>query len=167
MDEGLRRVLRSLVSGQAKWPLFLHGAPGVGKTCASLALLDHLFPWQQQFVTASELTSMMLATFGSREPFDWRPFGRYREDDGGNPASPSGKSGAALVVLDELGVRRNVPDTHYECVQRVIDMRRGLPLILVSNLTIAEIGELYDSRIASRCEAGTVVRLAGRDRRTL
>lgn len=167
VDAGLKNVFRSLVSGKSRWPLFLHGRPGTGKTCAALALLDHLFPWQQVYFTAAELTSAVMATFGTKEPFDWTRFGRYRADVGSRDDSPDGKRGAALVVIDELGIRSNVSDTHYECVQRVLDLRVGLPLIVVSNHDIAGIGRIYDARIASRCESGTVVELAGRDRRTM
>lgn len=165
VDAGLKQVFRSLVSGKAKWPLFLHGDPGTGKTCAALALLDFLPAWQQQFTTAADLVQSVMATFGTKEVFNWRSFGRYHEDD---PRPGNGeKRGAALVVLDELGTRSNVTDTNYECVQRLIDMRNGLPLIICSNLDVAGIGRIYDGRIASRCEAGTVVKLTGRDRRTL
>lgn len=167
VDAALRNVLRSLVSGKAKWPLFLTGPPGTGKTCAALAVLDHLFPWQQQYTTAADLTSAIMATFGSNEKFNWRKFGPYRCEDDSREDTPSGKSGAALVVLDELGARGKVTDTHYEAVQRLIDLRTGCPLILVSNLSADELAVAYDGRIASRCQAGTVARLGGRDRRML
>jgi len=36
----LRMVLGNLVNGRAPWPLYLHGQPGRGKTCAGLALCD-------------------------------------------------------------------------------------------------------------------------------
>lgn len=165
VDESLKQVLRQLVSGKLKWPFFLHGLPGGGKTCAAIALLDHLHPAQQQYVTAAEITSMVMATFGKRDEFDWRKFGPYR-DDGQHPTgNPENPRGAALVVLDELGVRESIKDTHYDCVQRILDDRECQPLILVSNLDIAGIGRIYDARIASRCEAGTVVNLVGKDRR--
>ncbi len=167
VDDGLKTWFRKLVRGEAKWPLFLHGTPGTGKTCACLALLDYLWPWQQSYTTATELTSNVMASYGTKQEFDWRQFGRYVEGEGSNPNSPAEKRGAALTILDELGIREKITDTHYESVQRVIDMRRGLPLILVSNLSIAGIGRIYDARIASRCEAGTVVELRGRDRRTM
>lgn len=156
-------MLRELVAGRAPWPLFLHGPPGTGKTCAALALADHLREWECRYVTAADLTARVMATFGTRDAYDWTPFGRFR-DAGVNPDAPSGKTGALLVVLDELGTRE-VKDTHYECVQRVIDLREGLPLILVSNHDADRIARVYDERIASRCQAGTVVELAGRDRR--
>jgi DNA replication protein DnaC len=165
VDDALKSVFRDLVSGKRDWPLFLYGPPGTGKTCAALALCDYLWDWQLRYRTASELASEVMATFGTGERFNWRPFARFKDDGKFSPDSPAGKSGAALVVLDELGARERVTDTHYESVQRLIDLRESEPLILVSNLNIAAIGKVYDARIASRCEAGTVVELAGKDRR--
>lgn len=164
VDETLKTVLRRLVSGLAEWPLFLHGPPGTGKTCAALALCDHLWEWQVRYETANDLASNYIQTFGTSQVFDWSKFGVYR-DEADQLSSPSGKRGALLVVLDELATRERVTDTHYEVVQRVIDKREGLPLILISNVDIKGIAAVYDARIASRCEAGTVVELAGDDRR--
>lgn len=168
VEEPLKIVFRALVRGQERWPLFLHGKAGTGKTCAALALLDHLWPWQQAYATTVDLTSAVMASYDKNRPdFDWQQFGPYRILNDSREDTPSDKRGAALMVLDELGMRDKVTDTHYECVKRVLDMRRGQPLILVSNHGLKEIETLYDGRIASRCAAGTVVELRGRDRRTL
>ncbi len=161
--ETVKRTFRELVTGSREWPLFLWGAPGTGKTCASLALCDYLRSEQQQFTTIADLVARVMDSWKTSDRFDWSDFGGYREVklEYGNAK----RSGSWLVVLDELGTRANVTDTHYECVQRVLDMREGWPLILISNKDIRGIGELYDARIASRCEAGTVVELKGKDRR--
>ena len=71
----------------------------------------------------------------------------------------------SLVVLDELATRERVSDHAYDSVKRLIDTRFGLPLVVLSNVSIARIGEVYDDRIASRLAAGTVVCIKGRDRR--
>lgn len=166
VDEVVKRTLRDLVSGKRDWPLFLWGPPGTGKTCAALALCDFLRDSQQQFATIADLTARVMDSWKSEHKFDWSAFGPYREKlNDLAPMSPPKRTGAWLVVLDELGARTNVTDTHYECVQRVLDMREGWPLILISNKDIAGIGSIYDARIASRCEAGTVLELKGRDRR--
>ena len=40
VDAGLLGTLRGLCAGKLRWPLFLHGTVGTGKTCAALALCD-------------------------------------------------------------------------------------------------------------------------------
>ncbi len=74
---------------------------------------------------------------------------------------------AALCVIDELGQRTTVSDFHYDTLKTAIDRREGKPLVLVSNSDGAGLAEVYDERIASRCVAGTVVRLTGPDRRLI
>jgi DNA replication protein DnaC len=166
VDPVLKGVLRELVTGKRNWPLFMYGEPGTGKSCAALALCDYLLAADYVFMTAAELTSRVMDTFGKPERFDWRIFAPYREKlEGLVERGPVKATGSRLVVLDELGTRTNVSDTHYECVQKVLDMREGVPLILISNLDARGLAKVYDDRIASRCSSGTVVPLKGRDRR--
>lgn len=164
-DESLKAVLRELIRGQKPWPLFLHGDPGTGKSCAALAFCDHLHH-PAVYTTAADLAAMYMDSWKADKKFDWSPYAPYRETVNQlAPMSPPKVTGSMLVVLDELGTRQNVSDTHYECIQRVMDMREGWPLIVVSNLNLAGIGDRYDDRIASRCSLGTVVKLHGKDRR--
>jgi DNA replication protein DnaC len=72
---------------------------------------------------------------------------------------------APLVVLDEIGCRDAVSDFRYETTKRVIDARRGKPLVCISNLSLGELVGLYDDRISSRLAEGTVFCLDGDDRR--
>ena len=62
-----------------------------------------------------------------------------------------------LVVLDELGTRTNVTDHHAEVVKRVLDIREGRPLVIISNLRASELESVYGDRIASRAAAGTII----------
>lgn len=150
VDRVLLDAFRRVAGGKAPWPLFVTGQPGRGKTCAALALLDHTS--SGIYMTVNELVGRRMASFkpGAAE-MPW--------------AALFGTQQRALVVLDELGTRQTVSDTHYECVQQVLDMREGFPLVLISNLSLSEIEQRYDDRIASRCAAGTQVELKGRDRR--
>lgn len=165
VDPMLRDTFRRLVAGLADWPILIHGPAGTGKTCAALSLLDGLLPREGQYTTAAELTARMIETYGTGERFDWSPYGRFRINEGRDPSHKWYCSGSVLTVLDELGARERVNDTHYEVVQRLIDRRRGLPLILISNLDLNGLAQVYDDRIASRAAEGTVFHLAGDDRR--
>lgn len=75
-----------------------------------------------------------------------------------------------LLIIDDLGIERNT-DYAKEQVYAVIDERykAGLPLIVTTNLTIAQIrrpNNLADARIMSRIlEMCTPVQIAGKDRR--
>ena len=66
-----------------------------------------------------------------------------------------------LVVLDELGTRANVSDHHAETVKRVLDIREGKPLVVITNLRASELDSVYGDRIASRAAAGTIIDWSG------
>lgn len=163
IDPALRQTIRQLVQGEERWPLFLFGAVGTGKTCAALALLDHADCYEGgrsgkgKYLTATELAELVIEAQQGR---------LY---DGDYPAGVQtvwrGLSTAPLVVLDELGARERVSDHAYGVVKRLIDLREGLPLVAISNLDLGTLAQRYDDRIASRLAAGTVCRLEGEDRR--
>jgi DNA replication protein DnaC len=158
IDPALRQTIRALVAGESPWPLFLCGAPGTGKTCAALCLLDHA---GGEYLTVSGLCSKLIQAQQGR--LEWSKEGR-----GGTlwPEHVWNQIGAApLVVLDEMGCRDKVSDAHYEAVKQVIDDRYCKPLVVISNLALAEVSKVYDDRVFSRLAAGTVVEVAGDDRR--
>lgn len=162
----LQEVFRALCRGIQPWPLFLHGEQGRGKTAAALALLDSVaavrrgplleggretwLPNTAYYYTVGDLTELAMRQYRDLTAYDWTQIS---------------VEACQLVVLDELGTRKTVSDTHYDAVQRVLDIRENRPLILISNLDIAAIEEVYDARIASRCAGGTVFELKGCDRR--
>jgi len=142
----LRRVFRGLVSGELRWPLYLWGRVGTGKTLAALCLHDHV-P-EARYVTVERLADTVVA----KDEGEW---GRLREH--------------RLVVLDELGARQRDTDLHYTAIQRLADIRecRNRVAVYVSNLSVAKLAALYDDRIASRLSCGTRFELKGDDRRRL
>lgn len=135
--------------GETDWPLTMLGGVGVGKTCAALCMLDAAQRGVNpiKYVTAADLVSAITATRmglpASETPAEiWRHWKRCK-----------------LVVLDEIGARERVSDAHYEIVKQAIDYRQGKPAVFVSNLTLDRLAEVYDDRIASRLQAGTVLRM--------
>lgn len=142
-------VFDRLVTGRLDWPLYLYGNVGRGKTAAALSLCDIT-------TTACYWIAEGLAAFFLSH----------------SPAEIDGEvdviAGKALAVLDELGVRANSGDLGRSVVQRFADAREmhaGRVAIYCSNLTPAELAEVYDDRIASRLCSGTIFELQGRDRR--
>lgn len=159
IDQGLRDVIRKLVTGESPWPLFLHGPAGSGKTCAGLCLLDHSCGL---YYTASRLCDDYALSKGGK-------FYYVREGHSSAVCWPQSFWGmisfAGLVVLDEIGCRDRVTDHHYEAIQGVLDNRAFKPLVCISNHDLDALGRIYDDRITSRIARGTVIELQGRDRR--
>lgn len=152
----LRKAIRATVAGEAPWPLVVSGPAGCGKTCAALCLLDHA--GGLYFTAASLAEKLILASKGEL----------YNHDSHhtiSNAALWEEIATTTLVVLDEVGAREKVSDWHYECVKRVLDEREGRPLMVLTNLSLGAIDELYDDRVASRLAGGTVLILDGPDRR--
>jgi DNA replication protein DnaC len=154
----LRTILRQLVAGEAPWPLVLHGPAGTGKTAASLCLLDYA---GGEYWTVSGFCKLMIQSEQGR--LEWSECGR------GGVVWPeqlwNRVAAAPLVVLDELGCRDKVSDAHYENVKTVIDERKGKPFVAISNHPLSQLAAIYDDRVFSRLSEGTVVELAGADRR--
>jgi DNA replication protein DnaC len=144
-----------------RWPLFLFGPVGTGKSCAALWLLDHA---GGVYFTVPDLTEKLIESMAGRLVWQGEP---------GHSGTlwPDGfwrrVSNASLVVLDEIGCRNAVSDHHYEAVKKMIDIRHGRPLICISNLNLEAIEKVYDDRVASRLASGTVFELDGNDRRLI
>ena len=156
MAPELRAVVNKLVTGRARWPLYLHGTVGVGKTRGMLCLCDHV-PGSA-YTTVADLCDRRL---GAVKGELWDSAG-YRVWESG---IWSAWAAAPFVVLDELGMRDNVSDFHFETVKKAIDLRENQPAAFISNLDLAGIARVYDDRIASRLASGTVFKLTGSDRR--
>jgi DNA replication protein DnaC len=145
VKQELRDVFAKLASAKLRWPLFLHGPAGSGKTMASLCLCD--ITLTAMYSTVDVLCDRIMAGSGVEL---WNSIG-----------------GKDLAVLDELGDRMHVNELHYKAVKRFCDAREGANrvAIYISNLNAKELREIYDDRIVSRVCCGTVIELGGVDRR--
>lgn len=157
VDPHLLRYFSKLVDGVAAWPLVLYGPVGTGKTCAALALMDHV-------VTTPKSWAKRAACY-----YTVRALCRELIDSWSTRESSAGKVWAAIrssqiATLDELGARE-VSEHHFDAVCEWIDARTNRPAIYITNKTLDEIAKLYDDRVASRLASGTVVSLSGSDRR--
>ena len=137
----LQKVLIELARAERRWPLYLHGAVGVGKTRAALAFCDKVV----------------------------RP-GYWAVDDVMNgicSGCPPWSFAYSLTVLDELGLPRpgKGREFDYSAVKEFCDWRECRPAIYICNHHPDAILELYDRRILSRLTSGTVFELQGPDRR--
>jgi DNA replication protein DnaC len=159
IPSSLLPVLGELIEGRSPWPLYLYGGVGAGKTCAGLLLCDHVT--DAMYETCEGFEGMMREAATGRA--EW-----YREGVGGL-VSEGQLWGLyrryPLVVLDEIGLREKASDFQYRVLKRLIEERTGMPLVLISNLSLDGLRQIYDERMVSRITCGTVVRLDGPDQR--
>jgi DNA replication protein DnaC len=143
--------LSKLVVGELPWPLFVYGGAGRGKSSLGLALADHVR--KSLYITVSDFVDQ-LAGYNHQKAETWEQFNwtKYAEPP--------------LVVIDELGTR-SLTEVQYDSLLRLIDRRETHPLVLISNFDIPHLITLYDQRLASRLDAGTVIEWIGPDLRTV
>ena len=155
-----RALLKAVTTGQAPWPILMHGPVGTGKTCAALCVLDRCL-FSRRYFTAQKMCEDAAAAL-CHELYDGAGYAMS------TIAFWMAWSRADIACLDEIGSRSSrdkVSDHHYETVKRAIDERRGEPSIWISNLDPDGLAKVYDDRIASRLSEGTIIMFAGADRR--
>jgi DNA replication protein DnaC len=152
----IRKAIKACVEGSAKWPLFLFGPAGTGKTCAVLCLCDHVARskfWTEETLV-QQVTDAMMGRLHSSIGYPIFTGEIWRRVES-----------APVVAVDEIGARTVVSDHRYATLKTLLDLREGKPLALVSNVEPSELAAIYDDRIASRALCGTVVKAGGVDRR--
>lgn len=173
IDPQLRAVLRQLIRGELPWPLFLTGAPGRGKSAAALCLADYVAG-----AVYFRFTRLLKAFEWARSESgvavrEWRPSSTFCEETKFIQATRNMSDfefwqylkAAPLVVVDDLATRGGYTEPQYDQFYDLVEERKRRPLVLVSNLSLADLGRVFDERIVSRIAAGTVFTLSGRDRR--
>ncbi|KKM99278.1 hypothetical protein LCGC14_1149530 [marine sediment metagenome] len=147
IDEHLRATFREMVTGQADWPLYIHGPVGAGKTRAALCLADLTI---SQVWTLDEVCGAIMQRRAS-DVFDLvesQPF----------------------VVLDEIGLRTgSATDLPLTALHRFLECREANNHsvgVYIGNVPPSDVANVFDDRIASRLLAGTQFELKGKDQRT-
>jgi len=140
----VRQMLRA-VQREAAWPLYIYGNPGSGKTCIA-ALIYEAFTRRPMWSRADDFLL------------------EYVDRGEGRRALQSKVDGTPCLFLDDLGVRPPTPPM-LQAIFDVLEMRKGRPVVIVSNHDLRKLSELYDERIVSRLSAGTVLEIRGADRR--
>lgn len=163
--ECLRRVVET-IRGK-RFPLFLYGGTGVGKTCIA-ALIYRRFRAQPMWLRADDLLLSLATGRTSREHMHVDSI-----DEDGHLVRKLVTfnqyqrmlASAPCVFLDDLGVRAPT-DPMRQYLFDLLEYRKGKPLVITSNLAPHEgLSEMFDDRIISRICAGTVICISGEDRR--
>jgi DNA replication protein DnaC len=163
IEPRVKAILELLVKGEANWPLTLWGPPGTGKTSAALCLLDRVANDQRKMWGKR-------AIFG-RGYFTLSDFCKRANDAKYNPTKETYAGFvekiecATLIVIDEIDRMESVSDTRHENLTDLLDRREGMPLVLLSNSSPDQLGQMYGERVPSRMAKGTIWKMEGPDRR--
>ena len=145
LDETLDALMYGLLSGFNRWPLYLWGDTGVGKSCAGLLFMDAVL--DGAWFDLDRICQALV----NHEAHWWER-----------------ASEAELVVLDEIGGRDQVTSVDYDAVKKFADLRErnaNRVAVYISNLGPSALVDHYGDRVASRLLCGTVFHLQGSDRR--
>lgn len=177
-------VVEGLAAGGRPRGVYLHGATGVGKTVATVALLGRLrrrrLPWVAEralwyqggpkpqlpgpvppggvFLTDREVIRLARSAMEQQGSFSYRKWLDGLQD------------GRQLVVLDDLASGTEAPYTAWEVgiLNELLDLLYAAeqPLVVTSNKGLPELAAILGDRIPSRLvEACTVIAMEGADRR--
>ncbi len=161
VDPAVRERVRRIIEQGGPWPLTVLGPVGCGKTCLALCVADY---WQARrapdafYFTTSELGAMLADARCGRLCY---PRGALRSER----SLFDDLEHYGLVIVDELGLRTTPPESEYDAVKRTLDARQGRPMVVLANLSLVQLGAIYDERIISRLAAGTILEMRGPDRR--
>lgn len=137
----------ALASG--RWPWYLHGPAGGGKTSAAAVVYRH-WPdgWALFWDCGRVCRDLVAARVEGREG----PLKNTLRD-------------ADLIVLDDIATREPT-GPQLDALLAILNWRGAKPLITTGNAAPEELANiLHDDRVVSRLCAGVIIEVAGKDRR--
>lgn len=151
----LRAALEPFMLGRVP-SVYLHGVFGSKKTSVAAALLAEI---RMRGLLGS--SDVIYGEFVSAEKLK-----RAMVDFENGPARMEHWKTCGVLVVDDLAAIRNTPHAEEQQLHLVCARYdRDLPIIATSNLTLAEMADHLDGRIASRLAEGVVLNLGDEDRR--
>lgn len=157
--EAIERLVRS-----RKWPLFLYGKPGTGKSCAA-AILYAAYNGDAKFYLTDQLVSKAIECRTNGKGFIEEYHPRVGTVQVYEKKIYERVERAGFVVFDDVGIR-GLTDSRFEIFKELIERRGARPTVYTSNLSPKELASLYDARLVSRMTQGTIYALTDvRDRR--
>lgn len=147
--------------GKSKWPLFLCGNPGAGKTRAALYLTD-LYAFSSAYIAMPQFVERVRR---AQHCELWEGDNLYATSE--YDLIESVKR-CKLIVVDEIGIRQTkVSDNEYETTMKLWNVVEtlGRPSLWISNLEPEKLAKVYDDRFVSRICSGTVCLCDTKDQR--
>jgi len=166
--EQKKEYLKQILAGDS---LFITGGSGTGKTFLAVVLaqefyIQNIIEAQDYYSDKSEFKPSKSILFLPATELFLKLKSSFNESSGEIEILDN-LDKADLLILDDIGTDK-VSDWSKQIIYTIVDRRyRNMKqLIVTSNLSLQEIGKLYDDRIASRLmEMGSVVELVGKDKR--
>jgi DNA replication protein DnaC len=131
-----------------KWPIYLYGPAGTGKTYAAQVIFMHWTSSLCGFWPAHQVVNDLVAA----------------RVTGGEGKLKRTVIDYSLIVIDDIGTR-NPTTAQLDAIYSLLDWRTGQPLIVTGNLNPVQLSQILDDRITSRLCAGVTIECAGKDRR--
>jgi DNA replication protein DnaC len=154
-----RRELSQAMNAN-RWPIYLFGGAGRGKSCAAACIYCRA-PGRPLWVETNwYIGKITRCRMGCPDEVSSITSSSTESE----PSLVGKVRNASLVVFDDVGIR--IPtEAAFEILFELVSVRKGKPTIYTSNLGGGALADLFDDRIASRLLSGTVIEVHGKDRR--
>lgn len=154
-------MLQTLLAlGDRRSPVVLAGRVGVGKSTVA-ALVARAFNTWAWYASDDLLTTLMdCRQHGSVQRWDAQGYAVHTTEQ----QMLRRIEQSAIVVLDDVGTRQ-LSEAQTEALRAVLDCRVRKPLVVTTNCNTQQLIDSVGNRNTSRLLAGSVVQIAGTDRR--
>lgn len=142
-----------------RWPLYLWGKPGSGKTSVA-GLIYQEAAGRPMWINAGKGFRAVASACAEPQPLWGYGLIPLREAEHWLELEER-----SLVVLDDIALRDRVSEAQFEVMQEFLNRRQGKPTVITGNMSIEQIAKVYDDRVASRIAAGTLIEIDGDDKR--
>lgn len=160
----VRQAINEAIDAR-EFPILLYGDVGSGKTCAAAGLFGKQKRRPLWYRADDLLVAMAVGRAGTIDVDAPNIYGEIERRPVKFCDFQTKVQRAAWMFLDDLGLR-GATDPMKQALFDLLEWRQTKPLVITSNLSIPELAELYDDRIASRIQVGSRIRFGFADRRT-
>lgn len=144
------------------FPIYLSGTVGLGKSFAAAMVYTR---WQGPSVTFLSYADLIgLSIRADKDGSISRIIGSGQMVDLTAAQWWKWLTDVSLLIVDEIGTGM-AHEWRREMLWKVLEIRKGKPLLITGNLSSKGLTEQFDARIQSRIMAGTFIELVGSDKR--